>query len=156
MQKVIVHDTDVSIRLSDYFIEFEVRIGLDESLSNHKLNSLTRLVQIDLPEEFEAAIEYQVDVVIDFPVVRDLVVDDLRVAQDSLVINERFVDIRMHQVSIQIIKLVQVERVALVCDDIEKEALLIIIARIMCRLTFDQILDQLAIRLSQFAQSVLI
>ena len=74
----------------------------------------------------------------------------------SLVVDGCVVDSRVLQVAIQVIKLVQVKRVSLVCDNIKQEALALIVALVTGRVPLDQILDQLTVRLGQLPKFILL
>ena len=75
-----------------------------------------------------------------------------------LVVDVRVVDSRVFQVAIQVVKLVQVKRVALVCDNIEQEALIGIgiFALVIGRVALDQIHDQLTVILGQLSKLILL
>ena len=73
-----------------------MRICFNERLSNHKFDSLTSLVQINLSEELLSTCEDNIDVVVDLFVVSNLVVYDTGIGNDALVGDLRSVYFGMH------------------------------------------------------------
>ena len=63
-------------------------------------------MQVDLLKELEAPVIDQVDVVVDLPVVRDLVVDDGGILDDALVVQLRVVDAGVLQVTVKVVEFV--------------------------------------------------
>lgn len=63
-------------------------------------------MQVDLLKELEAPVIDQVDVVVDLPVVRDLVVDDRGILDDALVVQLRVVDAGVLQVTVKVVEFV--------------------------------------------------
>ena len=70
---------------------------------------------------------------------------------DALIVDVGKIDLRVLKVAIQVVQLVKVEAIALVGDDVEEEELLRIVPDVVCRVTLDEILDQLAVLLTQFS-----
>ena len=71
-------------------------------------------MQIDLLEQFKSSLVDHVDFIVDLLVVGDFPVNDACVANNTIVVDLRLVDLRVDQVSVQIVELVEIERVALV------------------------------------------
>ena len=63
-------------------------------------------MQVDLLKELEAPVIDQVDVVVDLPVVRDLIVDDRGILDDALVVQLRVVDAGVLQVTVKVVEFV--------------------------------------------------
>lgn len=63
-------------------------------------------MQVDLLKELEAPVIDQVDVVVDLPVVRDLIVDDRSILDDALVVQLRVVDAGVLQVTVKVVEFV--------------------------------------------------
>ena len=80
-------------------------------------------MKVDLLKEFKSSLEHLVDLIVRLEAVRDVIVNDHGTLYDSLELDAWIVNSCVLQVSIQVVKLVQVERVALVRDNIEEEAL---------------------------------
>ena len=66
-------------------------------------------MQIDLLEQFKSSFVDHVDFIVDLLVVSDFAVDYACVANDTIVVDLRLVDLRVDQVSVQIVELVKIE-----------------------------------------------
>ena len=71
-------------------------------------------MQIDLLEQFKSSFVDHVDFIVYLLVVSDFAVDYTCVANDTIVVDLRLVDLRVDQVSVQIVELVEIEGVTLV------------------------------------------
>ena len=71
-------------------------------------------MQIDLLEQFKSSFVDHVDFIVYLLVVSDFAVDYTCVANDTIVVDLRLVDLRVDQVSVQIVELVKVEGITLV------------------------------------------
>ena len=89
-------------------------ISSDERLGDHVVKSLACFVQIDLFEQFKSSFVDHIDFIVDFLVVGNFAVDYACVAEDAVVVDLRLVDLCVGQVSVQIVELVEIERVTLV------------------------------------------
>ena len=94
-------------------------------------------MKVDLLEKFKSSLEHLVDLIVRLEAVRDVIVDDHGPLYDSLELHAWIVHSCVLQVSIQVVKLVQVERVALVWDYIEEEALFGVMSCIALVFSFD-------------------
>lgn len=151
MEQIVVHQTNILLGPTDHLIEAIDGVCLNQCLSYHKLDCLARLVEINLAEQLEASIEDKIDIVVNLAVVDDFVIDDRGVLNDAFVVDVGTIDLRVLQVAIQVVQLVKVKAVALVCHDIEEEELLRIVSYVVCRVALDEILDQLAVLLTQLS-----
>ena len=71
-------------------------------------------MQIDLLEQFKSSLVDHVYFIVYLLVVSDFPVNDACVANDTIVVDLRLVNLRVDQVSVQIVELVEIEGVALV------------------------------------------
>ena len=78
-------------------------------------------MQVNLLEQFKSSLVDHIDFIVNLFVVGNLPVDDARVADDAVVVDLRLVDLCVNQVSIQVVKLVKIEGVTLVRNDVEQE-----------------------------------
>jgi len=86
----------------------------NECFRDHIVQSLACLVQIDLFEQFKSSFVDHIDFIVYLLVVCNFPVDYACVADDTVVVDLRLVDLRVDQVSIQIVELVEIEGVTLV------------------------------------------
>ena len=71
-------------------------------------------MQIDLLEQFKSSFVDHIDFIVDLLVVCNFPVDYACVANDTIVVDLRLIDLCVNQVAVQIVKLVKIEGVALV------------------------------------------
>ena len=71
-------------------------------------------MQIDLLEQFKSSLVDHVYFIVYLLVVSDFPVNDACVANNTIVVDLRLVNLRVDQVSVQIVELVEIEGVALV------------------------------------------
>ena len=81
-------------------------IGSNQRLRNHVIQSLTCLVQVDLPEQFKSSLIDHVYFIVDLLVVSDLSINYTGIVDDPTVVDLRLVDMRVNQVPVQIVELV--------------------------------------------------
>ena len=94
-------------------------------------------MKVDLAEELEAAIEYKIYLIDVFLVVADLCVNDMSILDYATIVQLSLVHIGVFQIAIQVVQLVEIERVALVGDNIEEKKLLGLLSGISATVTFD-------------------
>lgn len=78
-------------------------------------------MEVHLPKELLAAEEYQVYVIDDFLVKSNLVADDPRILNYSLVVELTQIYLGVHQVAVDIVKLVEIERTPLIGHYVEEK-----------------------------------
>jgi hypothetical protein len=76
-------------------------------------------MEVDLSKQFLSACKHDVHVIVDFLVVCNLVVNHTRIGNYALVTNLGSVDFRVHQISVQVVKFVQVKRTPMVGHYVE-------------------------------------
>lgn len=109
-----MHEAKVRLRTVDHFLKVVDRVRCNKGLSYHELYCLASLMKVDLFEKLEASFVDKVDIVVHLYVVGKLAVNHLGIVNYASVLELLCVDRGVRQVTIQVVKLVQVERVALV------------------------------------------
>ena len=109
-----MHHPNILLRVEDDIFEVKNRVGFDQGISDHELYGLACLMEVNLTEEFKTAIKDQVYISCDLRVVCHFVVDYRRIVNDTLVVYLCTIYSSMLQVSIQVIELIEVERITFV------------------------------------------
>lgn len=132
-----MHQAEVVIWVIDHILKVVNWIGRNQCLSYHEFYCLACLMQVDLFEKFKARLVDEVDIVMHLDIVGKLALNDLCIVNDASVLELLCVDGRVRQVTIQVVELVKVERVALVGHYVEQKSLRGAMPGISLTLTLD-------------------
>lgn len=142
-KEIIMNVLQIFLRICYDIFEVIDRVGSDERLRDHIIQALACLVQINLPEKFKPPLIYNIDLVVDLFIICYLTIDYAGVCEDPIVIDLGLIDLGVNQVSIQIVELVEVERVTLVCNYVEDEQFLGLKFLKSFSVSFNKLLNQL-------------
>lgn len=99
-------------------------------------------MQIDLAEKFESSRVDHINFVVNFLVISNFALNNRRVIYNALIIYLRRINLRVLQISIQVIQFVQIEAVSLVCDQVKQKQFLWLVHPVRIRIALYQIADQ--------------
>lgn len=99
-------------------------------------------MQIDLAEKFESSRVDHINFVVNFLVISNFALNNRRVIYNALIIYLRRINLRVLQISIQVIQFVQIEAVSLICDQVKQKQFLWLVHPVRIRIALYQIADQ--------------
>lgn len=99
-------------------------------------------MQIDLAEKFESSRVDHINFVVNFLVISNFALNNRRVINNALIIYLRRINLRVLQISIQVIQFVQIEAVSLICDQVKQKQFLWLVHPVRIRIALYQIADQ--------------
>lgn len=141
-----VREETVHLGISEVLDEVEVRVRLNHDVPHHQINGLSALMVVDGAEHFESLVVDHLDRVHVLYLVGQTVVNYARTLEDQLAVNFVLVadSVQAHMIVVatQIVEFIDVERVALVCNNLEHPLAVIVLRHF----AFDEARDQLRIQ----------